>query len=295
MLTTLAKVLAELKAQNTTTNDYQLILGYINTVTARVRNISWDFEPFYDTEYFTAAATDTDIFTGRLSLINRKGQRLLLASSTDVPSIVSNGVTINYGTQVVGDPQNYTPIRTLRLTMPFSSNVPYQWYPCGPNWIDTILITGFWGYRRQYGNEGFITSTDSVQNLGGIAAGTTSINVTSVSGADYYFQTPRFSPGQLIRIDNELFLIYATNTNTNTLSVQGAQRGTTAAAHAQNATILTWYPEPSLVQEVTRQAALMYTRRGAFEKVTVNDVATVVYPADLEAQLWGALQEFNNE
>src|SRR5689334_19217110 len=150
MLTTLAQVIAELKANNTTNNDISLIMRYIGNVTARVRNLSWNFEPVYGTEYFTASPSNTSLGSGELILKNKKGQRLLLASSTDVPSIVSDGTVFTYGTQVLADPQNYTPIRTLRIAQPWQLANGRQWYPCGINWIDTIAITGWWGYRRDY-------------------------------------------------------------------------------------------------------------------------------------------------
>lgn len=297
MLTTLAQVLAELKANNTATPDQKLIMRYIANVTARVRNLSWNFEPVYTTEYFTASPWDTNSLTGELSLKNKKGQRLLLASSTDTPSIISNGVTFTYGTQVVGDPQSYTPIRTLRIVQPWQLANGLQWYPYNNNcnWIDTIAITGWWGYRRDYATEGFLNSEDSVQDAGGISPTVTSITVNNVDAMDPFFQTPLFSAGNLIRIDNELILVMATDTTTNILSVRRGQNGTTAASHNEDTPIYIWYPEPSLVQEVTRQAALLYSRRGAFEKVTVNQVATIMYPPDLEGQLLGALQEYNND
>jgi len=90
-------------------------------------------------------------------------------------------------------------------------------------------------------------------------------------------------------------LVIATNTVANTLTVVRAQNGTTAIAHNMGATITIWEPEPQISEEVTRQCALLYQRRGSFDQTVITGVATVTYPRDLLAALYDVLQEFNNQ
>jgi hypothetical protein len=294
MYTTLARVRAELKMDATVTTDDPLILGYIQTVTSRIRHAFNEFEPQYGVEYFTAQAQHVSLALGGLNLVNHKGQRLLLASSTDVPSIVSDGVTLVYNSDVYADPRDTTPIRRLRLNET-STAWSNTWYPAGQQLLDSIVITGWWGYRRNYASEGWLPSGDSVQDAAGITASATTISVTSVGGQDYYFQTPRFSPGNLIRIEDEMCLVWAVNTTTNTLSVRRGVNGSTAAAHAMGAAISLWYPEDDVVRVATRQAAYLYARRGAFEQIVTDGVATAIYPRDLVAELYATIQGFMNE
>jgi len=271
----------------------------IQKVTARIKAIAWDFEPHYGTEYFTAGGDNVNISWGELVLTNPKGQQLLLASATDVPVIMLNGQAITFGLTSASSPvclpypQNYTPIKALRLN-DANYSIWRTWYPTCLPWIDNITVTGFWGYRKDYSNA-FIDSLDSVQDALGINATVTTITVTNVSGADALFWSPRFDAGNLIRIDNELILILATNTTANTLSVRRGVNGTTKAAHALNTDITIWYPETDLMDTVSRQAAYFYSRRGSYEAIAVQGVATAVYPPDMVDELWAMLQGYQNE
>lgn len=271
----------------------------IQKVTSRLKTIAWDFEPRYGTEYFTASPMTTNLAWGELVLENPKGQQLLLASPTDVPVVTLNGQTITFDTTVASSPvclpypQNYTPIKALRLN-DANCSIWRTWYPTRLPWIDNISIVGFWGYRHDYANA-FIDSLDSVQDASGINASVTTITVTNVSGADALFWSPRFDAGNLIRIENELILIRNTDTVANTLSVRRGVNGTTAASHAKNADITIWYPEDDVLETVSRQAAYFYARRGSYEAIAVSGVTTVTYPPDMVDELYAMLQGYQNE
>lgn len=298
MLTTLDKVKTELIASNATTGQNSQLLGYIADVSRRIKHMTWDFEPTYATERFTAAGVTVNSNLGLLSLNDLYGKpKLLLASSTDVPSIAVSGTALTYGTSILAEPQGITPIRTLRLSDANGAlwnNLWYPWTMPFGQFLDTILVTGFWGYRTNYEAEGFLSSGDSIQNVGGINDSATSITVSDADGADYYFQTPRFSPGNLIRIESELLTVWAVDTTANTLTVRRGQNGTTAASHAQNTAISVWFPEDDIVRAATRWACLLYARRGAFEKMTMTGVGVVSYPADCPDEVWSTLQGYNN-
>lgn len=299
MLTTLDKVKAELIASNATAGQNSLLLGYIADVTRRIQRMSFDFEPRYGTEYITAMSEDVNSWLGILSLKNIYGKQLLmLASSTDVPTFTVTGQALIYGTSILAEPQGVTPVRSVRLSDVNGTLYNQTWFPwigTTGQFLDTIVTTGWWGYRTNYETEGFLSSGDSVQDIGGITSSATSIKVTSVSGVDFYFQTPRFSPGNLIRIENELCLIWATDTVNNTLTVRRGANGTTAIAHAQNTAISTWFPEDDIVRAATRWVCLLYARRGAFEKMTVSGVGIVSYPDDCPSEVYATLQGYNNQ
>lgn len=293
MLTTLARVKAELKASGTVTADDAVLTGYINRVTQRVRELSWNFEPVYDTEYFSATPQRVAVWDGTLELKNRKGQRLLLAGGSDTPTVTSDAQSLVWNTDVLPDPRGLTPIRALRLN-DASNALNQTWYPTGRTFIETVVIAGFWGYRENYATDGWPDSLQTVQD-NPLSASATTVTVTNVGAADSLFRTPVFSAGNLIRIESELLQVYATSTVANTLSVRRGANGTTAAQHAKNTAISIWEPEPDIVDECTRQVCLWYARRGSFEQVTVAGVATAVYPRDLQAGLYAALQGYENQ
>lgn len=292
MYTTLARVKAELKTTGTATTDDAKLLNYIGVVTQRIRGFGYDFEPQYGVEYFTAFSQYTNINRGTLELVNGNGQKMLLASSTDVPSIVSDNTTFTYGTQVFAWPRGNMPIRTLRLN-DADATINTTWYPRnGRAFYDTILITGWWGYREQYETFGWLASGQTILNAAGITASGTSITVTDPDAADALFRTPAFSAGNLIRVENEMMLVMATDSTANTLTVRRGVNGSTAAAHALATPISIWEWEPDIVQAATRQAALLYARRGSFTSMEVAGAATATYPRDLLAELYATMQRF---
>ena len=290
MYTTLARVKAELAASSTV--DDAKVLNYMGIVTQRLRGFGYDFEPQYATEYFTAFSEYTNLSRGTLELINGNGQRMLLASSTDVPSIVSDNTAFTYGTQVFSWPRGASPIKTLRLNDADYTNST-TWLPRGGRaFYDTILITGWWGYREQYETFGWLASGQTILNVGGITAGGTSITVTNVDGADALLRIPAFSAGNIIRIENEIMLVLSTDTTANKISVRRGMNGTTAAAHAAGTAISIWEWEPDIVQAATRQVALLYARKGSFTSMEVGGAATATYPRDLLAELYATMQRF---
>lgn len=308
MLTTLARVLSEDKASDSpppaqppTLAQQRAIMAAIAKVTARINNrLSWRFEPVWGTEYITAWGDNVNTAYSLLRLYNPKGQLLLLASASDLPTITNNGSTVSFGMDVTGSPtvipwpQGATPIRTIRFNDGNGAICNNWWWPQVPPRLDSIVITGWWGYASDFANQ-WVTSNDTVQDVSGINASVQTVTVSSVDGFDARFNTPRFSPGNLIRIDGELLLVMTTDDVANTLSVLRGQNGTTATTHANGAAITIWYPQEDVMDVVSRQAAYFYARRGAYEETVVQNVATAVYPRDMVAELLATLQAYNNE
>jgi hypothetical protein len=140
--------------------------------------------------------------------------------------------------------------------------------------FDDIEITGIWCWRDRYDTDAWLASGDSVQDGGGINATVTSITVTDADGADYYSDTPRFDLGMMIRIGTEYMAITDVNTTTNVLTVVRGIRGSTAAIHANGATIDVFYPNPDIVRATQLIAYYNYARRGRIDRITFDGLAT---------------------
>lgn len=285
--TTLAKVQAEIKGSeaNKTLGTDQLLMQYVRTVTNRIRAFKYEFEPLYDTVRITPTGMNTNTPMGLLTL----PYDLLEAKSITV-----SGTSVTYGTTIVPYPNNgQTPIRTLRISDPRTAPIN-SWYGCSSDnsWIDSIVISGFWGMREYYTSMGYF---DSGNTCPALTATQVTMTVQDVDGMDAYGRTPIFSPGNLIRIDDELMEVIKTvGATTNSLTVIRGARGTTAATHTLGTTIEIWEPEEDIVNCATRQVGLLYARRGSYQQITsLPDGINVTYPSDLLAEVRSTVQRFN--
>ena len=265
----------------------QSIIRYIRAVSRRIDTYKFDFEPVYDVRRFTPTRQNVNSYDNVLTL-----KSFLLEPLT----ITSNGVNLVYGTDVLNFPNNNEyPIQQLRIANPVSGPI-HNWYPyqnianCG-RIFESVVITGFWGMREFYNTDGFIASGQTSPVM---TDSQTTIITSGAWGDNAYGATPLFSAGNLIRIDDELMDVTDTDETTKTLTLRRGIRGSTAAAHTVGSTISLWYPEDDIVQAATRQAALLYSRQGAFQQVTISpDGVTVSYPSDLLAELRATIQRFN--
>jgi len=285
--TTVARVQGEIKGTdaNRTPAAEQQVMYYIRTVSRRIDTFGYNFEPRYYTKEITATPRNVNNNNGVLTL----GDFLL-----EPISISSNGVTLTYGTDVLNYPNDGEyPIQQLRIANPRSGPIR-SWYPyqnvANCNAYETVSITGFWGMREYYNTDGFIASEQTSPVMTDTQ---TSIITSGIWGVDAYGATPLFSPGNLIRIDNELMDITAADATTKSLTLRRGIRGSTAAAHTVGSVISLWYPEDDIANAATRQAALLYARRGAYQQVTTYpDGVSVSYPSDLLAEIRATIQRF---
>jgi hypothetical protein len=130
-------------------------------------------------------------------------------------------------------------------------------------WDDTSVlaasVTGTWGWHYDWSNA-WCDSADVVKNAS-LGASDTTITVADSQAADAESQSPRFQVGQLLQIEDEYLRVLAITVNAgadDTLTVQRAVNGTTAAAHAQNTIIYSYQPVTNVVGLCLRWAAWLY-------------------------------------
>ena len=156
-----------------------------------------------------------------------------------------------------------------------------------------LTVTGVWGWHDDYANA-WKLSTDSIPG-GGITSSATNFTVASVGGADAWGLTPRFSPGQLIKVDTEYMHMVAANSGTNTLTVVRAANGSTAATHAAAAPISIYVPPTDITEIALRWAGWLYKTEDAGDYagpaasgdslVTTSAMVPAAIPRDLVTAL----------
>lgn len=236
----------------------------------------YDLEPWYATVKVTPRPTNVNTTNKTLVL-----PRLLL----ELDTLTVDGTALTENTDVYAEPLAVYPIRALRID-PDSDTA---WYPStSSDPFNTIVLTGWWGFRRRYDSEGFL-SVDTVQNAAGLTAGGTSLTVADVDGADPWGLTPRISYGSLLRIEEELVEVTATDTTANTATIRRAVHDTAAVAHAKDTVVKAWFIEPEIRHVAARHVGLIYARRSAYQQV-VTEFGSTSYPADLVTEARAAIQ-----
>jgi len=259
-----------------TTVDDALLLSLIGQVSARIDNLmaanTSYFQPYTEAREYEVRTDNVD--SGRAVFILPSGETMLALTSVSL-----NGTAVTASAY----PATRNPIRRIRRTDGGS------WYENGTDDPPTVVIAGVWGYHRAYAR-----AWAAVDALAAAIVSTTAttLTVADVDGADLNGFTPRISAGNLIKIDDELLEVTATNTSTNVVTVRRGANGTTAATHLISAPVSTWQTDENVRRVTARQAGLLYARRGAYEQQTITDVGTVTYPADLLIELLGVLQGY---
>jgi hypothetical protein len=276
--TTLALAKSELKADSTV--DDTVLYRYIRQVSRRIDSMMGTprrpyFAPYTEQRTFP-------IETSRIDSLwdNTFDLRDYILAFTQVlrqtTNITSSVALYQWSNEVY---------HALRLT-----NCSYSWYTnCDCTQPYKLYVTGTWGWHEDYSNA--FDSVDTVQD-NPLSASATSITVSDADGTDVNGDTPRFSPGNLIKIEDELIDVTAVNTTTNILTVRRGVNGTTAAAHVQTTPISVYQVDERIQRIATRQATLLYARRGAYQVETLDGVGVITYPQDLLTELKNVLTEF---
>ena len=147
-----------------------------------------------------------------------------------------------------------------------------------------ISVNGLWGYHDHY-DKAWVDSGDELQ--AGISAAATSLTVADYTGAADDLLSPRFQVGQMICIDSEFMLITAITAGVgaaaDTLTVQRAFNGTTAATHLINAPVYVFRLMGIVVRSTLRLVQWMYTQKDVdtFDRTYVLGAGVVNVPTAL--------------
>jgi len=125
----------------------------------------------------------------------------------------------------------------------------------------SIQIVGAWGYNDDRARA-FEDSLDSVQS-NPLASDSLEVTVTDIHGPNQWGLRPRFSPGNLIRIESEYIEITTTNKAAKSAVIVRGVNGTTAAAHVQNVQIDNYRVPPVIRQAAIAQAIHTFNRAQA--------------------------------
>jgi hypothetical protein len=222
------------------------------------------FVPWIETRYWDAIRMDRggDILGSTLNLFDD------LLSLT---SLINNGTVVASADYVLL-PRGDRPIDRIKLLN------SAQWPFTAVTIEDSIAITGEWGFVVRPSLR-WMNSGDTVQV--NVNASSTTVKVKDIDGVDWRNYTPRFSPGQLLKIDDEFIQIRAVDTSAtpDELTVRRGVNGSTAASHTSNTTIYSWNPNAIAERFATRAAVLQWQRRGNLQRKEVKGLgAEITYP-----------------
>lgn len=260
---------------------YRALLGVSRRVDQRMSADRWQpaFAPYIETRRYPV--------TG--DMVNSVYNTLLLPA----PLLSLSGVTLGSSTLTVDSDvevwpdSNHTPYHQLRL---MSWNRTWYDYPTTSYTPLTVQVTGTWGRHPNY-DEAW-QAVDTVQD-NPLTSSATTLTVTDVDGIDEIGLTPRISRGDLLRIESEFMTVTATDTDTDTATVRRGVFGSTAAEHAQGASVDVWRVDEALRRGVARQAGFMFARQGSYTTTEIDQMGREVrYPNDLLPELENILQDY---
>lgn len=296
---TLAQAEADLKFDGLTTTALEVVSGKayliqaLEFVSARIDQICGQgFAPFIETRPYDVTQRYIDRWRNQLIL-----DRPLLEA---IEVHVAGTLLTQWDGLIYADRPNYdymtyphgatpaTALQGLQNNLAWIPLLNYGWSISAA--MSAISVNAIWGFRTRYTEEGWLTSGATVQD-NPLSSSATTITVSSAAP---------FSPGQLLRIGTEYISVSAVTDNTSptpdTLTVQRGVRGSTAAAHSQNAAIEIFQPEPNIVRATLRWANYLYQRRAVYEAVTINANNTYasVFPQDAPEEVWNILEQYIN-
>lgn len=273
---TLDQARSQLKAVST--SDDALLLMLIRTVSSRIDKLLGSIDYFESSQ-------GTRQYTIRSTMVNSNAGLLYLPDMIlSLTNVTLNGVVLAVPGTVSAYPIANAPATTLRIKY-------LSWYSaCSADYPEPLVaVDGVFGYHDDYARAW--QNVDSLQS--NINSSTTTITVANASGNDNFGESPRFSAGQLLRVDNEYLRVVGVNRTSNALTVLRAQNGSTAAAHLQNASIFIWQVMSDVQHETARQVGMLYARRGAYEQISQNEIGVVsTYPQDLTRSLRHVITQY---
>lgn len=151
-----------------------------------------------------------------------------------------------------------------------------------------VRVEGVTGYHE---SDGWELSGTSL--LADATAGTKWLNVGGSLGQDLGGISPRFTPGQTLKVDSE-FMMLEQGSGLSNIGVQRALNGTTLASHASNTAVYIWKPESDIVFYTKRLAswAYMQSQSPLTERISVPGMGTIDVPGSWPQDIVAGLKRF---
>jgi hypothetical protein len=211
---------------------------------------SRDLDDMTGRQFYPSIETDSyDIPNDRELLFDKDVLAVISLTNGDGTSIAASAYNFN--------PARHTPYYSLSLKE--GSTVAWESDSDG-NSEQVIDLVAWCGYREKFSQRGWL----SVGTLGAAISDTTTLAFTMTAGHSVV-------PGQILKVDSEIFNVNTVSSNTVTPIARG-DNGSTAATHLINAVVYRWVPQEEARGAVLELANSAYQRR--FGKV-VGESATV--------------------
>ncbi|HML22093.1 MAG TPA: hypothetical protein PKD09_10605 [Aggregatilinea sp.] len=278
----LAQARAEIRVEADDTSGDGYMRRALEHVSARIDQIvGFSFEPQLETRTYDALGPHIEDLR---NLMHLDGPLLALTSLTVDGEVIPDGEVMRLPLRPEYGP---SPYGSLGYTQ--ASGRSFARAVTG-DWRGAIQVDGLWGYRHPRYTDAWEDSLDALAD--DLTASDRSLSVDDADGETLDGETGRFSPGQLLRLDDELLRVLAVDSETDTVRVRRGVNGTEAAAHTSGTAIDVWIPDPVVNRAAIRWAALLYARRGAFEEIQIDGVVRVMFPKDAPPETTNALEPY---
>jgi hypothetical protein len=277
MLTTLALVKAELRQNQQVVSkpeEERFALSCVTTASFLVeqRTQRW-FMPRYKTRYL-----DANPVSYHFGLV--EGNTLHLDHMLVTLEEVRKGGVILSSDSYSAHPQGDSHANRIVHAGGWASTCPDS----------AIAITGTWCFHpspsRAWGD-----STD--QLLADVDAVSPFISVKQVEGEDAHFCRPRFSAGQILRLDDEYCWVGRTDATQNQLHVQRGMNGSVATSHKKGTHIDIFAPFFDIQQAATRWAGYLYQHRSQYATTEIEGLNAKRFPADAPSDVEAVLRRYS--
>lgn len=255
--TTVEQLLRQTEKAKASTNTDSVTLAQYNSFVAYVRDAipsaSRMIQRYIGTSFVPYKADKTYYFRDIRSNGRWRSSQGRLTLYLDDFLTVASGVTFNKTALSASDFREAPAPPYYRIE--FNSQANLQW---SGDFADGITVSGTWGYHPSIAQAYVSITADNAITV------TDSATTITVADADAY------ETFQYIRIADEVLLITARDSNTNTLTVQRGANGTTATAHT-NEQIEIFQLMTDIAMATTRLVNFMYENRVSYNIIQIGE------------------------
>jgi hypothetical protein len=153
-----------------------------------------------------------------------------------------------------------------------------------------ISVTGVWGYHTDWANAWQPASTLASATT----ASDTTMAVAEAGGQDWQGRSGRFEPMMLLKVEAEYMYLVAIDEGTDALTVVRGVNGSTAATHAKDKPVHTFWVDPAVQIALSRITAWFWHQKDSATFATTGfpEIGLVEVPAELPAGLKALVDRF---